>query len=56
MRDIRWKGLGAMCAYTMDFHWEKHDEKTAQLSKLELPGTNMLARAKMARNVSIQAI
>ena len=26
------------CAYTLDFYWEKCDRKTAEVSKLELPG------------------
>ena len=47
--DVRWKGLGVVCAYASGFHCEKHDWKTAELSKLESPGTDMLTRA---RNVS----
>ena len=43
LRDVRWKELGAACAYTLDFYWEKHDGKTVVLSKLESPGTDMLS-------------
>ena len=46
-----WKRLGTACMYTLDFYWEMHDGKTAGLSKLELPGTDMLTLAKTARNV-----
>ena len=53
LRDVRWKELGAACAYTLDFYWEKHDGKTVVLSKLESPGTDMLARTKTARNVHV---
>ena len=55
VRDIRWKGLGAVNTYTFDFYWEKCKGKTAGLGKLESLGTDMLAQAKMARNVSILA-
>ena len=53
--DVRWNGLGVVHAYTLDFYWERRDGKTDGLSKLESPGAYMLARAKMARNVSILA-
>ena len=45
--DVRWKGLGAARTYTFVFYWEKHNGKIAELSKLESPGTNMLARQEM---------
>ena len=51
VRDLRWKGLVVQRAYTLEFYWEKHNRKIAGLSKLELPGTDMLARDKTARNV-----
>ena len=35
-----------------DFYWEKCDGKTAESSKLESPGTDMLAWAMKATNVS----
>ena len=50
VRDVRWKGLGVACAYTFDLYWEKCDGKTAGLSELELPGADMLSRAKTTRN------
>ena len=45
--DITWKGAGAVCAYTSE---EKHGRKTPGL---ESPATDMVTRAKTARNVSI---
>ena len=52
---VRWEGLGMVHAFTFDLYWEKHGGKTSGLSKLESPGTDMLARAKKARNVNILA-
>ena len=52
MHDVKWKGLGAANAYTLSFYWEKCDGKKAELGKLELPCTDMLAQS---RNVSVQA-
>ena len=38
-------------------HWgDKHDGKTAGLSKHESPGADMLVQAMMARNLSIRVI
>lgn len=55
MCDISWEGAwGDVCIIYMymymyiGLHIEKHNGKTAGLSKLELPGTGMLAWAKMA--------
>ena len=47
VRDVRWKGLGAMHAYTSHIYWEKCNRKTAGLSNLNL------VQARTARNVSI---
>ena len=46
MRDVRWKGLGAVLAYAWDFYWKKCDGKTVGLSKLVSPGADMLAWVK----------
>ena len=46
--DIRWKGVGAACSYTLGFYWEKCDGKTAELSKLD---TNDLSCARFLNSV-----
>ena len=50
--DVRWKGLGTVHAHILGFCWEKHDGKTAGLSKLESTGTDMFTRAKKSKYTS----